>query len=102
MQRQAFRRCLPQPRRLLHASPGSYVPPDLELEAPAAEVVLASRPLPGAAVTPQCFETRPFVHAERGVRHVPPGSVLCHTTLLSVDPFMRCRFNEDTGVDYTQ
>ena len=26
----------------------------------------------------------------------------CRTLYLSVDPFLRCRFNESTGVDYTQ
>lgn len=32
---------------------------------------------------------------------VPEGHVLVRTMWLSVDPFMRCRFNESTGVDYT-
>ncbi|EOD26633.1 prostaglandin reductase-like protein [Emiliania huxleyi CCMP1516] len=31
-----------------------------------------------------------------------PHEVLCRTVYLSVDPFLRCRFNASTGVDYTQ
>ena len=57
-------------------------------------VKLASRPLQNTSVALENF-------AVRGER-VPRGSIIFKTLYMSVDPYMRCRFNISTGVDYTK
>ena len=72
-------------------------------------VLLRQRPRPNEAVTVDNFY---ITHGGCG----PPAAVCaagqlgnsaddllyCRTLYLSVDPFLRCRFNEITGVDYTK
>ena len=61
-------------------------------------VLLRKRPAANQPVTEHCFELR-----EGGCGPVAAADMLyCRTLYLSVDPFLRCRFNESTGVDYTQ
>ena len=60
-------------------------------------VVLRARPAPNSPVTPAHFEVLPAAEHAFG-----PNEVRCHTLVLSVDPFLRCRFNAQTGVDYTK
>jgi prostaglandin reductase 2 len=69
------------------------------------EVVLGKRPLPGQAVSKENFivqrsEPRscpsPFTDGCSN-----PNIELIQTLYLSVDPFLRCRFNAETGVQYT-
>jgi hypothetical protein len=78
---------------------GAYERKDPELEILASEVVLAARPAAGSAVTLAEFRHQPHLLSTDG--RVPDGHVLVKTMWLSVDPFMRCRFNEETGVEYT-
>eukprot|EP00038_Savillea_parva_P011754 m.199862 g.199862 ORF g.199862 m.199862 type:complete len:467 (+) comp20868_c0_seq1:94-1494(+) len=81
---------------------GAYETPDVELEQAASEIVLVSRPQPGSAVALEHFREQALdLRRSVGARTVPTGHVLVKTMWLSVDPFMRCRFNADTGVDYT-
>lgn len=63
------------------------------------EVRLRSRPAPNAAVTLDNFDVS--TTASTGTESLKQGEIRCQTLYLSVDPFLRCRFNEDTGVDYT-
>ena len=63
-----------------------------------AQVLLRSRPRPGAAVSLDDFEV---AHSSATSDRLQPNELLCQTLMLSVDPFLRCRFNESTGVDYT-
>ena len=63
------------------------------------EVVLRRRPAANQPVCLSCFEPRP---QPLPPRTPAPHEVLCRTVYLSVDPFLRCRFNASTGVDYTQ
>ena len=62
-------------------------------------VLLRKRPAANQPVTEHCFELR-----EGGCGPVAAAEdmLYCRTLYLSVDPFLRCRFNESTGVDYTQ
>ena len=62
------------------------------------EVVLRKRPAANEAVSASCFERRPATVP----RNPSPNEIICRTTFLSVDPFLRCRFNTSTGVSYTQ
>ena len=63
------------------------------------EVVLRRRPAANQPVCLSCFEPRP---QPLPPRTPAPHEVLCRTVYLSVDPFLRCRFNASTGVGYTQ
>ena len=63
----------------------------------AVEVRLKRRPLPGESVSVDTFSID--LHAPERMPSV--GQVACRTLHLSVDPFLRCRFQESTGVDYT-
>jgi len=65
----------------------------------ATNVLLRRRPRRNEPVTRECFDIR---DDELGVSALAAGTIRCRTLLLSVDPFMRCRFNEQTGVDYTK
>eukprot|EP00924_Labyrinthula_sp_SR-Ha-C_P001633 maker-scaffold_18-snap-gene-4.44-mRNA-1 protein AED:0.01 eAED:0.01 QI:61/1/1/1/1/1/2/170/427 len=61
------------------------------------QVLLKSRPLANCPVTTENFVV------ENSASIVPRENEYEFRTLfLSVDPYMRCRFNEDTGVDYTK
>ena len=60
-------------------------------------VLLRSRPQSGAAVSVNDFEVARSTTSEG----LQSNELLCETLVLSVDPFLRCRFNESTGVDYT-
>lgn len=59
-------------------------------------VVLASRPGKNGAPDPEnfCLEEKTLS------TELKEGEVLVKTLYLSVDPYMRCRMNEDTGADY--
>lgn len=61
-------------------------------------IQLARRPAAGEAVSRDHFRTV----AAPPPKALAADEVRCDTLYLSVDPFLRCRFNEDTGVDYTQ
>ena len=74
----------------------------------AARVVLRQRPTPNAAVTTDCFELRSggcgppaAVCAAGELGSSSTDTLYCRTLAISVDPFLRCRFNESTGVAYT-
>lgn len=81
----------------------------------ATRVVLASRPQVNCAVTTDNFRVESIPDAE--LPHASRDStaattadatassssgVIAETLYLSIDPFLRCRFNEDTGVEYTK
>ncbi|XP_035285402.1 prostaglandin reductase 2 isoform X1 [Anguilla anguilla] len=59
-------------------------------------VVLHSRPGKNGEPIPENFRV------EEGTLQtdLKPGEVLVRTLYLSVDPYMRCRMNDDTGTDY--
>ncbi|KAI1895199.1 hypothetical protein AGOR_G00103850 [Albula goreensis] len=59
-------------------------------------IVLHSRPGKNGEPTPENFRV------EEGTlkTDLKPGEVLVRTLYLSVDPYMRCRMNEDTGAEY--
>ncbi|KAJ8340945.1 hypothetical protein SKAU_G00332360 [Synaphobranchus kaupii] len=59
-------------------------------------IVLHSRPGKNGEPIPENFRV------EEGTLNtdLKPGEVLVRTLYLSVDPYMRCRMNEDTGTDY--
>ncbi|KAJ8401138.1 hypothetical protein AAFF_G00387200 [Aldrovandia affinis] len=59
-------------------------------------VILHSRPGKNGEPTPENFQV------QEGTLKIDlkPGEVLVRTRYLSVDPYMRCRMNEDTGTDY--
>ncbi|KAL4656162.1 prostaglandin reductase 2 [Arapaima gigas] len=59
-------------------------------------VVLNSRPGKNGDPVPENFRVEEATLPEA----LTPGQVLVRTLYLSVDPYMRCRMNEDTGVDY--
>ncbi|KAM6918081.1 prostaglandin reductase 2 [Lycodopsis pacificus] len=59
-------------------------------------IVLNSRPGNNGAPVPGNFRLEETTLA----RDLKDGEVLVRTLCLSVDPYMRCRMNEDTGVDY--
>mmetsp|Transcript_9323 Transcript_9323/g.29750 ORF Transcript_9323/g.29750 Transcript_9323/m.29750 type:complete len:476 (+) Transcript_9323:68-1495(+) len=61
-------------------------------------VLLAARPAPGKPVTLEHFQvvqTGPEQEAP-----LPNGSIRIQLLCVSVDPYMRCRFNASTGADY--
>jgi NADPH-dependent curcumin reductase CurA len=58
-------------------------------------VVLASRPAVNSAVTTDNFRVESLPESE--LAEASPSGVIAETLYLSVDPFLRCRFNEDTG-----
>uniref|UniRef100_A0A8C2XMR8 Prostaglandin reductase 2 n=1 Tax=Cyclopterus lumpus TaxID=8103 RepID=A0A8C2XMR8_CYCLU len=60
------------------------------------KVVLNSRPGNDGAPVPGNFRLEETTLAP----DLKDGEVLVRTLCLSVDPYMRCRMNEDTGVDY--
>uniref|UniRef100_A0A665WVR7 Prostaglandin reductase 2 n=2 Tax=Echeneis naucrates TaxID=173247 RepID=A0A665WVR7_ECHNA len=59
-------------------------------------VVLNSRPGNNGAPVPENFRLEDTTLAA----DLSDGEVLVRTLYLSVDPYMRCRMNEDTGADY--
>ncbi|XP_029316158.1 prostaglandin reductase 2 [Cottoperca gobio] len=59
-------------------------------------VVLNSRPGNNGVPVPEHFR----LEETTLVPELKDGEVLVRTLCLSVDPYMRCRMNEDTGVDY--
>ncbi|XP_055361481.1 prostaglandin reductase 2 isoform X2 [Betta splendens] len=59
-------------------------------------VVLHSRPGKNGAPVPENFRVEEATLAS----DLQDGDVLVRTLYLSVDPYMRCRMNEDTGADY--
>ncbi|XP_006798844.1 prostaglandin reductase 2 [Neolamprologus brichardi] len=59
-------------------------------------VVLNSRPGKNGAPVPENFRLEEINLAP----DLKDGEVLVRTLYLSVDPYMRCRMNEDTGADY--
>uniref|UniRef100_A0AAX7V5G5 15-oxoprostaglandin 13-reductase n=1 Tax=Astatotilapia calliptera TaxID=8154 RepID=A0AAX7V5G5_ASTCA len=59
-------------------------------------VVLNSRPGKNGAPVPENFRLEEITLAP----DLKDGEVLVRTLYLSVDPYMRCRMNEDTGADY--
>ncbi|XP_003962440.2 prostaglandin reductase 2 [Takifugu rubripes] len=63
---------------------------------PVKRIVLNSRPGKNGAPVPENFRV------EEGtlVPDLEDGEVMVRTLYLSVDPYMRCRMNEDTGTDY--
>ena len=70
-------------------------------------VMLRKRPEANQPVTEHCFELReggcgPTAAVCAAGQLSAPDMLYCRTLYLSVDPFLRCRFNESTGVDYTQ
>ena len=60
-------------------------------------VTLRARPPPNTAVTSACFT----ITNDAPPSPLEPHQLRCTTLLLSVDPFLRCRFNADPGVAYT-
>ncbi|XP_039597431.1 prostaglandin reductase 2 [Polypterus senegalus] len=60
------------------------------------KVVLNSRPGINGEPVPENFRLEECSF----VVDLKPGEVLVRTLYLSVDPYMRCRMNEDTGTDY--
>jgi prostaglandin reductase 2 len=64
-------------------------------------VILHRRPHPNEVVTRECFGLQAEKNGGGSTSSLPAGTLRCRTLLLSVDPFLRCRFNEETGVDYT-
>ncbi|XP_018587707.1 prostaglandin reductase 2 [Scleropages formosus] len=59
-------------------------------------VVLNSRPGKNGEAVPENFRVEDFNLSTE----LEPGQVYVRTLYLSVDPYMRCRMNEDTGTDY--
>uniref|UniRef100_A0A3Q3KTS5 15-oxoprostaglandin 13-reductase n=1 Tax=Mastacembelus armatus TaxID=205130 RepID=A0A3Q3KTS5_9TELE len=59
-------------------------------------VVLNSQPGKNGAPVPENFRVEKTTLAP----DLQDGEVLVRTLYLSVDPYMRCRMNEDTGADY--
>ncbi|KAG7237989.1 hypothetical protein INR49_031343, partial [Caranx melampygus] len=59
-------------------------------------VVLNSRPGKNGAPVPENFRLEETTFAP----DLKDGEVLVRTLYLSVDPYMRCRMNDDTGADY--
>uniref|UniRef100_A0A3Q0RGQ6 Prostaglandin reductase 2 n=1 Tax=Amphilophus citrinellus TaxID=61819 RepID=A0A3Q0RGQ6_AMPCI len=59
-------------------------------------VVLNSRPGKNGVPVPENFRLEEITLAP----DLKNGEVLARTLYLSVDPYMRCRMNEDTGADY--
>ncbi|XP_069566657.1 prostaglandin reductase 2 [Brachyistius frenatus] len=59
-------------------------------------VLLNSRPGTNGTPVPDNFRVEEMTLA----RDLKDGEVLVRTRYLSVDPYMRCRMNEDTGADY--
>nr|XP_046269894.1 prostaglandin reductase 2 isoform X3 [Scatophagus argus] len=59
-------------------------------------VVLNSRPGKNGAPVPENFRLEETTLSP----DLKDGEVLVRTVYLSVDPYMRCRMNEDTGADY--
>ncbi|KAK2826526.1 hypothetical protein Q5P01_020740 [Channa striata] len=59
-------------------------------------VVLNSRPGKNGAPVPENFRLEETILSP----DLQDGDVLVRTLYLSVDPYMRCRMNEDTGADY--
>ena len=60
-------------------------------------VTLRALPPPNTAVTSACFT----ITNDAPPSPLEPHQLRCTTLLLSVDPFLRCRFNADPGVAYT-
>ena len=70
-------------------------------------VLLRKRPAANQPVTERCFELReggcgPAAAVCAAGQLSAADMLYCRTLYLSVDPFLRCRFNESTGVDYMQ
>eukprot|EP00211_Chloroparvula_japonica_P014682 CAMPEP_0119152402 /NCGR_PEP_ID=MMETSP1310-20130426/47749_1 /TAXON_ID=464262 /ORGANISM="Genus nov. species nov., Strain RCC2339" /LENGTH=261 /DNA_ID=CAMNT_0007144759 /DNA_START=142 /DNA_END=924 /DNA_ORIENTATION=+ len=63
----------------------------------ARQVVLRKRPGVNGVPTPSCFGVEEY-DLEEG--DFSKGEILVRVICLSVDPYMRCRMNEDTGADY--
>eukprot|EP00668_Euglena_longa_P015275 GGOE01019333.1.p1 GENE.GGOE01019333.1~~GGOE01019333.1.p1 ORF type:complete len:422 (+),score=73.98 GGOE01019333.1:52-1317(+) len=63
-------------------------------------VVLQKRPAPNSPVTAEQFLCQQVPVSHDGCPTSSPH-LLVQTLFLSVDPYLRCRFNEHTGVDYT-
>lgn len=63
---------------------------------------LASRPGKDSPVTPEQFKVElAYVEDEgREPQELEDGELLLELLVVSVDPYMRCRFNESTGADY--
>lgn len=61
-------------------------------------VVLASRPGNNGVPVPENFR----LEEKTLSTELKEGEVLVKTLFLSVDPYMRCRMNEDTGAEYLQ
>lgn len=59
-------------------------------------VVLASRPGKNGAPVPENFRLEEITLST----DLKDGEILVKTLYLSVDPYMRCRMNDDTGADY--
>lgn len=59
-------------------------------------VVLYSRPGRNGHPVPESFRVEEIVKPSE----LKEGEVLVRTLFLSVDPYMRCRMNDDTGADY--
>uniref|UniRef100_A0A3B3S853 Prostaglandin reductase 2 n=1 Tax=Paramormyrops kingsleyae TaxID=1676925 RepID=A0A3B3S853_9TELE len=59
-------------------------------------VVLNSRPGKNGEAVPENFRVEEITLPT----DIKPGEVFVRTLYLSVDPYMRCRMNEDTGADY--
>lgn len=71
-------------------------------------ILLRKRPVANQPVTMDCFDLRkggcgpPAPVCAAGALGSSSADMLyCRTLMVSVDPFLRCRFNEATGVDYT-
>ncbi|KAI2654517.1 Prostaglandin reductase 2 [Labeo rohita] len=59
-------------------------------------VVLRSRPGKNGQPSPENFRVEEIMKSSE----LKEGQVLVRTLFLSVDPYMRCRMNDDTGADY--
>ena len=111
----------PTPRRLRCHSPLSPLTTQLPLTLPltlpmrvgrralstGVRVLLRKRPAANQPVTEHCFEVReggcsPAAAVCAAGQLSAADMLYCRTLYLSVDPFLRCRFNASTGVDYTQ
>lgn len=97
------------PASLITRSALSRRPPTRSLStSTSVQVLLRRRPGSNEPVTEDCFEVvrggcgPPAAVCAAGQLGSSADEMLyCRTLYLSVDPFLRCRFNEKTGVDYT-
>jgi hypothetical protein len=65
------------------------------------QVTFSRRPGRGERATYDCFGVRAVDEPQDIVAQSIANTVVCETLILSVDPYLRCRMNDDTGVDYT-